>query len=110
MTFNELGLITISDWKKDGPRIQQRFQELSDSDDADAHQALRFIQDRFQRLTIPVKDRPSLGEGALAHLGIERNRKSLVYIHVYSDRIELMSQDYRNSKLLEGHPLIDDLP
>jgi len=112
MTFNEPGLITISDWKKDGPRIQQKFDELSKSDDADALQALRLIQDRFQRLIFPAKERPSLGDGALVHLGLttERNRKFAIYVCVYSDRIELMSQEYRNSMLLEGHPLIDDLP
>jgi hypothetical protein len=112
MTFNEPGLITISDWKKDGPRIQQRFEELSKSDDADALEALRLIQDRFQRLNIPSKERPSLGDAALAHLGLntERNRKFTIYICVYPDRVELLSHEYRNSKLLEGHPLIDDLP
>lgn len=112
MTFNEPGLITISDMKKDGPRIQERFKELSKLEDADALQALRLIQDRFQRLMIAAKDRPSLGDAALAHLGLstERDRKVIIYVCVYSDRIELLSQEYRNSKLLEGHPLIDDLP
>ena len=112
MTFSEPGLITITDRKKDGPRIQQRFEELSNSEDADALEALRLLQDRFQRLIIPAKDRPSLGDGALVHLGlsVERGRKSVIYVCVFPDRIELMSEEYRNSKLLEGHPLIDDLP
>jgi len=112
MTFNEAGLITISEWKKDGARIQQRFEELSKSEDVDAPQALRLIQDRFQRLIIPAKDRPSLGDGALAHLGLstERNQRFTIYVCIYFDRIELMSQEYRNSMLHEGHPLIDDLP
>jgi hypothetical protein len=112
MTFSEPGLITISDWKREGPRIQQRFEELSTSKDADALQALRLIQDRFQRLKIPARDRSSLGDAALAHLGlgVERGRKSIIYVCVFPDRIELMSEEYRNSKLLEGHPLIDDLP
>ncbi len=112
MTFDEPGLITISEWKRDGPRIQHRFEELSRSEDADALQAMRLVQDRFQRLIIPAKDRPSLGDGALVHLGLttEKNQKFTIYVCVYSDRIELMSKEYRNSKLLEGHPLIDDLP
>jgi hypothetical protein len=112
MVFAEPGLVSIRDWKPDGPRIEQRFSELAKSTDPDANQALRLIQDRYQRLTIPAADRTSLGDGALAHLGfsVERGRKSLVYVCIFPDRIEIMSPAYRDSKLVEGHPLIDDLP
>jgi hypothetical protein len=111
MTFKEPGLITISDLKKDGPRIQERVEELSKSEDPDAIVALRLIQDRFQRLLIPFKDRPSLGDAALTHLGLstERNRKFTIYVCVYSDRMNLMSPEYRNAKLMESHSLIEDL-
>src|ERR1700693_5424443 len=109
MIFAEPGLISLIDWKTEGPRIQQRFSELSASADAAAHQALRLIQSRYQRLIIPARDRPSLGDGALAHLGlrVERGQKSVVYVCAYFDRIELMSPAYRDSKLIEGHPLIE---
>jgi hypothetical protein len=112
MIFAEPGFISIRAWEPDGPRIQQRFAELSISPDADAHQALRLIQDRYQRLMIPARDRPSLGAGAIAHLGlrVERGQKSVVYVCVYSDRIDVMSPAYRDSKLIEGHELIEDLP
>ncbi len=112
MVFEEPGLISIRAWEPDGPRIQQRFAELSASSDADAPQALRLIQDRYQRLVIPAQDRPSLGDAALAHLGlrVERGQKSIIYVCVSPEKIELMSPAYRDSKLTEGHPLIDDLP
>jgi hypothetical protein len=112
MVFVEPGLISIRAWEPDGPRILQRFAELLTSTDADAPQALRLIQDRYQRLVIPAKDRPSLGDAALAHLGlrVERGQKSVIYVCVSSDKIELMSPAYRESKLTEGHPLIEDLP
>jgi hypothetical protein len=112
MVFVEPGLISIRAWEPDGPRIQQRFAELSASSDAEAPEALRLIQDRYQRLVIPAKDRPSLGDAALAHLGlrVERGRKSVIYVCVSPDKIELMSPAYRESKLTEGHPLIEDLP
>lgn len=112
MVLAEPGLISIRDWKSHGPRIQQRYAELAASSDAEASQALILIQSRYQRLLIPAKDRPSLGDAALAHLGIptDRGAKSVVYVAVFSDKIELMSPTYRNSRLIEGHSLIDDLP
>lgn len=112
MVFSEPGLVSIRCWQPDGPRIQQRFAELSNSTDVDAEEALRQIQDRYQRLVIPAKERPSLGDSALAHLGlpIHRGQTSLVYVSVFSDRIDVMSQACREIRLVEGHPLLDDLP
>lgn len=112
LVFVEPGLISVRNWQIDGPRIQQRYAEISNSTDADALQALRLIQDRYHRLLIPARDRPSLGDSALAHLGLplQRGQKSAVYVCVFSDHIELMSPAYRNSKLIEGHPLVEDLP
>jgi hypothetical protein len=112
MIFVEPGLLSIRDWKTHSPSILQRYAELSESADVDSIDALRLIQDRYQRLMIPAKDRPTLGDGALAHLGlsIERGQKSMVYVCVFSDRIDVMASDYRNAKLVESHPLIDDLP
>jgi hypothetical protein len=36
--------------------------------------------------------------------------KSNVYVVVLLGRIELWAPTYREAKLLEGHPLLDDLP
>jgi hypothetical protein len=112
MVFVEPGLVSIRNWEPDDPQIQQRFMELVASSDADAPEAMRLIQDRFQRLVIPTAERPHLGDAALAHLGfqIERGKKSIIYVCVSFDKIELMSQGYRDAKLTEGHPLIADLP
>jgi hypothetical protein len=112
MIFVEPGLVSIRDWKAHSPSILQRYAELSASADTDSIDALRLIQDRYQRLVIPAKDRPSLGDGALAHLGlsIERGKKSIVYVCTFSDRIDVMASDYRNAKLIQSNPLIDDLP
>jgi hypothetical protein len=112
MIFSEPGLICIRSWEPTGPAIEQRFAELSESPDSEALEALRLIQHRYQRLIIPARERPSLGDAALAHLGlpIHREQKSLVYVTVLEDRIEVMSSAYREAKLTEGHPLLDDLP
>jgi hypothetical protein len=112
MVLAEPGLISLRDWKSNGPRIEQRYAELAASSDAEASEALLLIQSRYRRLLIPAKDRPSLGDAALAHLGlpIDRGAKSVIYVGVLSDKIELMSPIYRDAKLIEGHPLIEDLP
>jgi hypothetical protein len=112
MIFAEPGLISIRAWEPDGPRIQARFAELSTSGDTEAQQALRLIQNRYERLVIPARERASLGHSAVVHLGfgLERALKSVVYVCVYSDRIEVLSPAYRDTKLLEGHELIEDLP
>jgi hypothetical protein len=112
MIFVQPGLISIADWKENGSRILQRIADLSGSPDADDLEALRLIDDRYRRLTVPAKDRPSLGDAALAHLGlpVERGEKSVVYVCVFPERIDIMSREFRNLKLVEGHPLIDDLP
>lgn len=112
MIFSQPGLLSICCWQPNGPRIEQRIVELSNSADPDALEVLRLIQDRYQRIVIPARDRPTLGDSALAHLGlpIHRGQKSLVYVSVFSNRIDVMSPSFRDAKLIEGHPLLDDLP
>lgn len=112
MIFPEAGLISIHSWDPEGPKIKERFAELLNSTDPEAKEALRIILDRYQRLIIPMKDRPSLGDGALAHLGlpIDRRARSIVYVTVFTDHIEVMSTSYRDTRLAGGHELIDDLP
>lgn len=112
MVFAEPGFVSIRAWEPDGPRIQQRFAEISSSSDADASKGLLLIQSRYQRLIIPSRDRPSLGDAALAHLGlqVERGAKSVIYVCVSSAEIQLISTAYRNELLFEGHSLIEDLP
>jgi hypothetical protein len=112
MVFSTPGLISLRDWKSSSPAILQRIADLSESPDDDDLEALRLIQDRYQKLVIPANDRSSLGEAALAHLGIDgaSGSKFLIYVCIFTDRIDLMSPHYRNAKLIEGHHLIDDLP
>lgn len=112
MIFVEPGLISIDRWEPAGPEIQQRFTDLSNSSDPEAPQALRLIQDRYQRLVIPRRERPSLGAYALAHLGLpfRGGHQSLVYVSIFANRIDIMAPPYRDTKLIEGNPLIDDLP
>ncbi|WP_439401838.1 hypothetical protein ACNJYA_00640 [Bradyrhizobium sp. DASA03068] len=112
MIFSEPGLISIRDWNTHSPSILSRIEELSASSGEDSLEALRLIHDRYQKLVIPFKERPTLCDEALAHLEIDldNDTKSLVYVCTFPDWIDLMSSGYRKIKLLQGHPLISDLP
>jgi len=112
MIFAEPGLILIRDWQTDGPRIQERYAALSTSVDPDALNAMRLIQDRYQMLRIPAAERASLGDGALAHLGLplSRGSKSLIYVSLLPTEVRLLSQSYRDARLLESNEYINDLP
>ncbi len=112
IVFVEPGLVSLRAWKVDGPRIEQRYREIAKETDASALEALRLIEDRYRRLTIPKERRPYLGDAVLAHLGlpIARGNKSTVYAAVFQDRIDLLAPAYRNAMLVAGHASIDDLP
>jgi hypothetical protein len=112
MIFSEPGLISLRSWDSSAPAVVQKIEELSKSSDEDSLEAIRLIQDRYQKLIIPAKDRPTLGDEALAHLGVDlvTTNKFLIYVCTSGDRIDLMSSQHRNNKRIGGHQLIDDLP
>lgn len=110
MVFLEPGRISIRDLRSDGARIQERYSVLAEDPDTEALELLRLIQDRYGRLRIPRSKRPSLGDPALAHLGIARGQKSLIYAAIFPNTIELISPIYRNKKIIEFEPQLDDLP
>ena len=112
MVFQEPGLITICSWEGEGQRVEQRYKELALQEDAIALDALRLIQDRYQKLIVPPQRRCSLGQAALAHLGFPAppGKEQTLYVAVYSTKIDLLSPSCRNRKLLAGNPLLDDLP
>ena len=90
--------------------LVQRYRELAKSGDAESLEAMRLLQDRYQRLTIPKQRRISLGEAALTHLGLSWREEHTVYVAVYPDRIDLLSSKVREKKLIRWHHLLDDLP
>ena len=112
MVLEEPGHISIRSWEKDGQRVEQRYLELASQEDDASLEALRFIQDRYQKLIIPAKKRCSLGQPALAHLGfpVRPQDERPLYVAVYPSKIDLMSPNCRDRLLLAGHPYLDDLP
>ena len=112
MILVEPGLLSLTSWNPDGPRIEKRHDELAALGTGADLEALRSIQDRYQKLPIPNDRRPHLGDAALQHLGLstKRGAKSNVYVVITPGRIDLLSPGYRNAKSIEGHPSLDDLP
>lgn len=108
----EPGRVSIRDWPVDGPRILERYQQYADNPDEAGLENLRMIQDRYNRLVIPIDRRPHLGDAALLHLGlpIERGDKSPVYVAVFPRWIDVLSPWHRNAKNLAGSSIFDDLP
>jgi len=111
MIFIEPGLLSIRSWEPDGPRIFETYKQVAQEEEPDL-EALRLIQDRYGKLSIPKDRRPYLGDAALQHLGLPTTRtaRSNIYVVVSLGRIDLLSPNYRNTKNIGGHSLLDDLP
>jgi hypothetical protein len=108
--FLEPGRLSVRNLRDHGPVIQERYSQLISEADSETLELLRLIQDRYGRLRIPISRRPSLGDPALSHLGIERGQKSVIYVAVFPNSIELLSPSYRNAKLIEFQERLGDLP
>jgi hypothetical protein len=108
----EPGRLSFLSWEPDGPRIVQRYRDLSMTEDGADFEALRMLQDRYRKLSISTDRRPSLGDAALQHLGLPTTRglRSNVYVVVMPSRIDVLGPTYRNMRNEGGHPALDGLP
>ena len=113
MVFSEPGFLKLMPWEPDGPRLLQLYEKISKDGESDENlEAVRLFLDKYERLNIDNEHRPYLGDPALAHLGlpIQRGAKSTVYVAIYPRYIAIMSQEYRNKKLILGTPILDTFP
>lgn len=113
MVFSEPGLLKLMDWEPDGPRLVQLYEEISrDAETDESLEVERLIRDKYEHLIVNSEHRPYLGDPALSHLGlpIQRGVKSMVYVAIYPRYIAIMSQEYRNQKLVLGNPVLDAFP
>jgi hypothetical protein len=104
------GHLSLRNWSPDGQRIIERYRE-EQSGGADP-ETLRRILDRYQKIPVRADRRPYLGDLALAHLGIplRRTEATAVYAAIFPDRIDLLSQSYRNLQMTISRAELDDLP
>lgn len=106
------GRISLRSWDPDGPRIMERYAILAAQGEQADPEALRAIQDRYQRLQISKERRPYLGHAALQHLGLpaKRGMVSNIWVAIFHNGIDLLGPAYRDAKNLEGHPELENLP
>lgn len=78
--------------------------------DSEALLALQVLEDRYQRLSIPLDLRPTLSNEILLHFGIIDPFDKPIYVSRVLDTIELLSEEYRNSRLIRSSELLKDLP
>jgi hypothetical protein len=111
LIFVEPGLVSLRNWETVGTQIVERYQAICSEHELST-EVLRLIHDRYRKLAIPVDRRPHLGDATLVHLGlpITREAKSVVYVFVAENRIDILSPAYRNAKLVAGDARLDDLP
>jgi hypothetical protein len=69
MVFEQPGRISLRNWETDGKNVAQRYLELMSHDDDASREALRLIQDRYQKLIIPAKKSCSLGAASVSSSG-----------------------------------------
>jgi hypothetical protein len=112
MVFEEPGRIALRDWNTDGLLVVNRYQELQRRTDEESLEDLRLLTDKYRPLPFDKRQRAHLGDAALAHLGfpIARGAKHNLYVAVFPQCLALLSPAYRDAKLLEGSPVLDDLP
>lgn len=112
MILMEPGRLCLTSWLPDGPRILERYRSIALEADPGL-EVLRSIQDRYQILHIPKKERRAhLGDAALQHLGLPTTRgaSSNAYVVLFPDRIDLLGPALRDAKNLARPPQLDDLP
>lgn len=112
VVLSERGRASLRPWHPGGPKILQRYQELTASEDGPDLEALRRLQDRYARLSLPRERRPHLGDSVLQHLGLplRREMSTPIYVVVLPDRLDLLGPAYRDRVNEQGHPALDGLP
>lgn len=105
MVLDEPGRIVLHSWEKESDAILDVRRRTIENgiDSSEAIALLRYIEDRYKRLSIPMREfRPTLGLEAVLHLRVEPTNH--IYIVRIADTIELLSQAYRD----ENRDLISD--
>lgn len=113
IVLNEPGMLTFYNWDAEGQKILDKRLDLIKEVDADpnALEALRLLEDRYKRISIPKDLRPTLGLMIIQHLGLSRGTGNVVYVtSIHQGRLIVMSPEFRNKKLLRSSDLLYDLP
>ena len=104
--LTEPGVIQLASWVRYADAIQARRDELAL---AQRNDDLRLLEDRYRPLPIP-KRRPTLGESFMTHLGLIFGQATKVYVWRVADRVEILTINARDRRLLDAPKRFPDLP
>ena len=97
--FEEPERIELRSWAQGSPAVLDFRAKLLQ---AGNYPAIRLLEDRYRRIEIPKDLRPTLGDGARAHLRLGPDQNSYVYFFRTGDTIEIASTTYRDRVLREA--------
>ncbi len=112
VVLDEPGRLGFLSWEQQAPAVLDRRRELIEQthhDDSVA-EALRLLEDRYKRVAIPQDLRPTLTAEILLHLELSVGAPARVYLVRLFDRLDVLSPQYRNERLVVGSDALAGLP
>ena len=113
MVLREPGRLELLNWDTAGVQVIERRRHIAEGarSDSTLWEALRNLEDRYHRLSLPADHRKiSLGANALLHLGVPEKVASPVYLIGFPDRVGVLSPSRRNQLIQEIPAILSDLP
>jgi hypothetical protein len=113
MVLREPGRLELLCWDTAGIQVIERRRQIAEAAKSDSSiwEALRNLEDRYHRLSLPADRRKiSLGANALLHLGVPEKVISPVYLIGFPDRVGVLSPSRRNQLIQEIPAILSDLP
>jgi hypothetical protein len=113
MVLREPGRLELLCWDTEGIQVIERRRQIAEAAKSDSSmwEALRNLEDRYHRLSLPADHRKiSLGANALLHLGLPEKVISPVYLIGFPDRVGVLSPSRRNQLIQEIPAILSDLP
>ena len=101
VVLDEPGQALLHPWDPEAQPILNRKKELAEntSNDPSATLELLMIEDRYKQMVISKEYRPTWSDEILLHLGIIDHLPIHVYVERVADSLQIISQDYRNSRI-----------
>lgn len=103
------GRVRLLPWKPHGEAVARRRDELLaiEPKTPAIFEALRQVEDRYQLISLEKEPRFTPSPNISLHLSLAGDD---FYLWRYPDRLEVWSPAYRNARLLEVAPEVEDLP
>ena len=105
--FEDPGRIMLCSWEKESPAVLEKRRDLLRRD---AYADLRLLEDRYRRVLIPRDLRPTLGAGAVMHLGLRLDVERRVYVVRMANVLEILAPSYRDKQLALASTVFSGLP